>query len=209
MGGASMSTQYYNIIRSRLETKHERRPVARGGGSTGSIETPLLVDRTPLSRSNPPNRTPRRTPASFHNVHTRSQGPKVLFLNLHACHCMWNPSLSTFDITKKSLKYAFSKLFWGGAQPAPPQTSPHSISGCALDSSFAPILGCFALSIPGFAFNSPPLKCLLIPPQQKGTRSNTVPQPQILVFPNTGPKITFQEYVVGLIYTIEKIIDSS
>jgi hypothetical protein len=90
-----------------------------------------------------------------------------------------------------------------------PRLLPHSISGCALDSSFAPILGRFALSIPGFALNSPPPKCLLIPPQQKGTRSNTVPQPQILVFPNTGPKITFQEYVVGLIYTIEKIIDSS
>ena len=37
--------------------------------------TSLPVDRTPpLSRSNPPNRTHRRTPARFHNVHTRSQG---------------------------------------------------------------------------------------------------------------------------------------
>ena len=107
------------------------------------------------------------------------------------------------------LKYAFSKPFWGGAQPAPPQTSPHSISGCALDSSFAPILGLFALSIPGFALNSPPPKCLLIPPQQKGTRSNTVPQTQILVFPNTGPKITFQEYVVGLIYTMRKLLTAA
>ena len=62
---------------------------------------------------------------------------------------------------------------------------------------------------PGLRPQFTPPKCLLIPPQQKGTRSNTVPQPQILVFPNTAPNITFQEYVVGLIYTIENIIDSS
>ena len=45
-------------------------------------------------------------------------------------------------------------------------------------------------------------------PKQRGTRPNTVPQPQLLVFPNTGPKISFHEYVVRLKYTIEKIIDS-
>ena len=26
--------------------------------------------------------------------------PEVLFLSLHACHCMWNPSFYTFDIAK-------------------------------------------------------------------------------------------------------------
>ena len=44
------------------------------------------------------------------------------------------------------------------------------------------------------------------PPTEGDYRSNTVPQPQLLVFPNTGPKISFQDYVVGLKYTIEKII---
>ena len=45
----------------------------------------------------------------------------------------------------------------------------------------------------------------LVQQNHKGTRSNTVPQPQLLVSPNTGPKISFQEYVVGLKYTIEKL----
>ena len=29
---------------------------------------------------------------------------------------------------------------------------------------------------------------------------------QLLVFPNFGPKISFQEYVVGLKYTTEKLL---
>ena len=34
-------------------------------------------------------------------------------------------------------KYAFLKIFLGRVHPAPPQTSPRSISGCAFDSGFA------------------------------------------------------------------------
>ena len=107
-------------------------------------------------------------------------------------------------------KYEFSKIFWGGGSPSPlPRLLPRSISGFALDSGFA--LNSRALrSLDRFELNpqfTPPT-CLLTPPQQRGIRSNTVPQPQLLVFPNTGPKISFQEYVVGLKYTIYKIIGS-
>ena len=56
----------------------EDMPVAMGG-STGSIEPPL-------SQVEPPK-----------------PGPKVFFLNLHACHRMWNLSFYTFDIAKNSI----------------------------------------------------------------------------------------------------------
>ena len=60
-------------------------PVARGG-STGSIEPPL-------SQVEPP---PART--------------EVLFLNLHACHCMWNLSFYTFDIIAKIAFFKFGSV---------------------------------------------------------------------------------------------------
>ena len=99
--------------------------------------------------------------------------------------------------------------FLGKAHPCSASTDfyPRSISGCVFDLGFALNSRALAPSIgSGFALNSPPPTCLLTPPQHKGTRSNTVPQPQLLVSPNTRPKISFQEYVVGWKYTIEKLL---
>ena len=107
-------------------------------------------------------------------------------------------------------KYEFSKIFLGGAHPAHPQTSSPLNLGLRPRFGLRPQFS--GASRPRSVRASPsihPLQHVYQPlPQQRGTRSNTVPQPQLLVFPNTGPKISFQEYVVGLKYTIEKIIDS-
>ena len=86
----------------------------------------------------------------------------------------------------------------GGSPSASADFYPRSISGCAFDLGFALNSRALAPSIgwigSGFALNSPPPTCLLTPPPTEGDyRSNTVPQPQLLVFLNTGPKISFQE----------------
>ena len=74
-----------------------------GGGSTGSIEPPLPVDRTPpppVDRTHQiePLDEPQRVFIMFMPVargvrlvrliEPPKPVPKVLFLNLHACHCM-------------------------------------------------------------------------------------------------------------------------
>ena len=101
----------------------------------------------------------------------------------------------------------FLKISGEGSPSPSADFYPRSISGCAFDLGFAPNSRALAPSIgSGFALNLPPPTCLLTPPQQEGTRSNTVPQPQLFVFPNTGLKISFQEYVVALKYTIEKLL---
>ena len=107
------------------------------------------------------------------------------------------------------LKYAFSKLFWGGAQPAPPQTSP--LLNLGLRPRFELRLNSRALRAldPGHRQQFTPSKMFINPSPTEGDIDQTLfPTPNSCL-PNTGPKITFQEYVVGLIYTIEKIIDSS
>ena len=70
------------------------------------------------------------------------------------------------------------KIFWGGlTQPLPRLLPPLNLS---LRLRF------------GLCPQFTPPTCLSTLSQQKGTRSNTVPQPHLLVFPNTGLKISFQ-----------------
>ena len=89
----------------------------------------------------------------------------------------------------------FLKISGEGSPSPSTDFYPRSISGMRLRFEFRPqFSGACAIDRFGFRPQFTPPTCLLTLPQQKGTRSNTVvPQPQLLVFPNTGPKISFQE----------------
>ena len=74
VGACSGNDQIADCSRTKVAIGINLMPVARGFD---------WFDQTPSARLNPPQ-----------------PGPKVLFLNLHACHCIWNLSFYTFDIAK-------------------------------------------------------------------------------------------------------------
>ena len=108
---------------------------------------------------------------------------------------------------KHGFKYAFSKICWGEARPAPPQTSPllnlglrHRFGLCPQYSgALRPRLIRASPSI-----FTPSNMCINPSPNRRGLNQTLFPNSNISFSPN----ISFQEYVVGFRYTIEKIIDS-
>ena len=106
----------------------------------------------------------------------------------------------------------FKTFFGDGSPSVSADFYPRSISGCAFDLGFflnsrAPQCAIDRLNRFGFLPQFTPPTCLLTPRSPNEGDFEHCSQPQLLVFPNTAePKISFQEYVVRLKYTIEKLL---